>query len=180
MALEKIVEDFMLPVERYGHVAEGDTLKTAVAELRRAEAEGRPPYLIVVGPREDGGDEVRGFISPPALVFGMAEHFLRGAVRTGPIFWEGQLRAECRVALQRKVAEVMTPFETGINHREMIMEAIFLMNKYQLFFLPVIRDEGVAGVIHLEDVMKEIIRIGDDETDRKIGDTQPNSSQEER
>lgn len=154
----------MKPLDRYGHVREDNSLKTAVALLKRAGEEGRPPFLVVTGTREDGGEEVRGFVSPPAFVFGMADHFLRGAARIGPIFWEGQLRAECRVALHKKVSEVMDPFETCINENEMIMEAIFVLNKYRVHFLPVVRRGAVAGMIHLEDIMREIVRIGADAT----------------
>ncbi len=34
-------------------------------------------------------------------------------------------------------------------------------------------------MIHPEDVMKEIIRVGEDAADRKTGNTKPNSNQEE-
>lgn len=162
MPLEKFVRDFMRPLDRYGHVRENDALKVAVERLKEAETDGRPPYLIVVGVREDGGEEVRGFISPPALVFGMADHFLRGAARIGPIFWEGQLRAECRVALHKAVSDVMAPFEACIRDTEMIMEAIFVLNKFQAHFLPVLRGEAVVGIVHIEDIMTEIVRIGAD------------------
>jgi CBS domain-containing protein len=39
------------------------------------------------------------------------------------------------------------------------MEAVFLLNKYQVDFLPVVKKEDVVGMIHLEDIMREISRI---------------------
>ena len=41
----------------------------------------------------------------------------------------------------------------------MLMEALFLLDKYQVNFLPVVNKEDVVGMIHLEDILQEISEI---------------------
>jgi CBS domain-containing protein len=46
-----------------------------------------------------------------------------------------------------------------IKDDEMIMEAIFLLNEYRVSVLPVVRQDEVAGLIHLEDILAVLSRI---------------------
>jgi hypothetical protein len=130
--------------------------------MGKAIRDRKPPHLIVVG--NDGSEKkvIKGFITPPEIVFGMADHFLKGAASIGPIFWEGQLKSECLEAFQKNVGEIMAPIKTCINGAEKLMEAIFLLNRYQVGFLPVVQYGEVTGVIHLDDILREIVEMAGD------------------
>ncbi|MEW5722734.1 MAG: CBS domain-containing protein, partial [Thermodesulfobacteriota bacterium] len=82
-----------------------------------------------------------------------------GAEASGPVFWEGQFETECREGSAKRVSEIMGPFRGCAREDEMLMEAVFLFNKYQVKFLPVINREDVTGMIHLEDIEEEMSRV---------------------
>jgi len=160
MPLERLVRDLMHPIERYAQVREDQRLQEAIEGLRQSACIEGPVCLLVVGETPSGDAVITGFLTPANLVFGMAEHFLKGAEAIGPIFWEGQLEEECRRALRKPIREIMTPIRASIRDDEMLMEAIFLLNRYQVDFLPVVRDQEVMGLIHLKDLLRAITRIG--------------------
>lgn len=166
MPLERIVRDLMHPIERYGHVREGQRLQDAVEGLQQPPCVEGPVCLIVVGETTSGDPVITGFLTPANLVFGMADHFLKGAETIGPIFWEGQLEEECRRAMRKPIREIMTPIRASIRDDEMLMEAIFLLNRHQVDFLPVVREQEVLGLIHLKDILVAITRIGLKKTPR--------------
>ncbi len=159
MPFEKIVNEFMRPLNQYPVLRTGETVSTALNQIKKSLRRNKLPHLIVVGNDISGAEIIKGFITPSDIVFGVAEHFLKGAEKTGPIFWEGQLETECRFAVQKRVEEVMTPIKVCIRDDEMIMEAIFLLKKYQVDLLPVVHDDEVTGLIHLEDILKQIAQM---------------------
>ena len=57
------------------------------------------------------------------------------------------------------ITEIMQPIQACIRDDEMLMEAIFLFNKYRVDILPVVTDEEVSGLVHVEDVLKAIERF---------------------
>jgi len=159
MSSEKVVKDFMRPLGQFHCVKEEETVGDAVHLVGKAREEGKPQCLLVVGGKPSEKEIIKGFVTPSELVFGITDHFLKGAVRSGPIFWEGQLEAECLQGIKKLVGEIMIPIKTCVREAEMLMEALFLLNKYQLCFLPVVNKEDVVGMIHLEDILQEIARI---------------------
>jgi len=159
MALEKVVRDFMHPLKDYRYIGENEPVKNVLAFVTGEENRGKSPFVIVVSDKGEEQGIARGFISPPEIVFGIARHFFKGAERIGPIFWEGQLRAECIQAFRKKIGEIMTPFKTCISESEMIMEAIFLFNRHQINSLPVVRNKEVVGILHLEDILLGIAEM---------------------
>lgn len=159
MPLEKNVKDIMRPLGDYLHISENEGVKRALELIADAKNQGELPHLLVVGNDQDEKEVIKGFITPPEIVFGMAGHFLKGAERIGPIFWDGQLKTEYQHAFEKRVGEIMTPIASCINGSEKLMEAVFLMYKYQLRFMPVVRCEEVIGMIHLEDILDEIVNI---------------------
>ena len=65
--------------------------------------------LIVVGEGSSEKEIIKGFVTPRELVFGLATRFLKGAEKSGPIFWEGQFEVECRDGVNKRVREIMSP-----------------------------------------------------------------------
>jgi predicted transcriptional regulator len=159
MPLEKLVKDIMRPLNQYPSIEENERVERALQLMKGAIDEKKLPHLIVVGDGDDDKKVIKGFVTPSEIVFGMADHFLKGAKSIGPIFWEGQLKSECTEAFQKRVSEIMSPIKTCINGTEKLMEAIFLLNKYQVGFLPVVRCEEVTGIIHLDDILKAIVEM---------------------
>ena len=161
MPLEKLVKDIMRPLSQYPSINEKERVEQALKLMGGAIGEHKPPHLIVVGDGDSDKKVIKGFVTPPEIVFGMAEHFLKGARSIGPIFWEGQLKNECAQAFDKQVGEIMAPITTCINGTEKLMEAIFLLNKYQVGYLPVVRCEEVTGIIHLNDILKVVVGMAD-------------------
>ncbi|MBW1739678.1 MAG: CBS domain-containing protein [Deltaproteobacteria bacterium] len=159
MPTEKLVKDLMRPLDQYYYVKEEETVQEALRFMNKARKENKPSCLIVVGKEPSEKEIIKGFVTPFELVFGIAGHFLKGAQRSGPIFWEGQLEAECLEGSKKQVGEIMVPIKACARETEMLMEAVFLLNKYQMDFLPVVKKDDVVGIIHLEDILKEISRI---------------------
>lgn len=156
---EKRVRDLMRSLDNYPCIGEGKTIGDAFRLLAGAEDAGKRPCLVAVGEDRPGKKVIKGFVTAPALVFGLAAHFLKGARRSGPIFWEGQMKAECLEGTKRRIEEIMLPIRGCVREEEMLMEAVFLLNRYGLDFLPVVREEDVTGIIHIEDILMEIKRI---------------------
>lgn len=159
MPSERLVKDFMRPLDEYDYIKEEASLQEAVQLMDKAKGGAKPPCLIVVGREPSEKEIIKGFVTPPEIVFGLAAHFLKGAQRSGPIFWEGQLEAECLEGINKSVGEIMVPIKACARENEMVMEAVFLLNKHQVDFLPVVNKDDVVGMIHLEDILKEISRI---------------------
>jgi CBS domain-containing protein len=159
MPSEKLVKDFMCPVDRYYHIKDEEAVQEAVRLIGQATEEGGPPCLIVVGEEPSEKEIIKGFVTPAELVFGLAAHFLKGAQKSGPIFWEGQFEAECLEGARKRVSEIMFPIKACVRDTEMLMQAVFLLNKYQVDFLPVVKKDDVVGMIHLDDILREISRI---------------------
>jgi len=159
MPLEFIIHNIMHPIGQFTRIVETAPLEQALAQMWPTMKQNQPNCLVVVGDSTASREVIKGLITPSSIVFGIAGHFLKGAEKIGPIFWEGQLRSEYLLAVKKPVAEIIQPVQTCIKDDEMLMEAIFLFNKYRVDILPVITDEEVSGLVHMEDVLKAIERF---------------------
>jgi len=157
--LEKRVRDIIRPLEQYLQVRVEDTVQCVVRRMDRAKQENRPLCLLVVGQEAQGEETIKGFVTPREVVFGLAIRFLKGAGKSGPIFWEGQFTVECLEGLNKHVGEIMIPIEGHVRENEMLMEAIFLLHKFGKDFLPVTNKEEVIGTIHMDDIFEKIIEM---------------------
>ena len=156
---ERLVKDFMRPLAQYFSIREDATVHEALKLIDKAKEEGRPQCLIVVRKVPSEIEIVKGFVTYSELLFGLSAHFLKGAQKSGPIFWEGQLEVECLEGVKKFIGEIMVPIKAYVLETELLMEAVFLLNKYQVDFLPVVNKDDVVGMIHLEDILEEISRI---------------------
>ncbi len=159
MPSERLVTDLIRPLDQYFHVKEDDTVRDILRLMDKAMKEGRPLCLIVVEDRDPDKEMIKGFVTPREVVFGLATRFLKGAEKSGPILWEGQLEAECLDGLGRQVAEIMAPIKAYAREGEMLMEAIFLLHTCNEDLLPVASKEEVVGMIHLDDILREVIEL---------------------
>jgi CBS domain-containing protein len=159
MPSERLVKDLIRPLDQYFHVKEDDTIEDALRLLKKARQEKRPPCLLVVARQDPDKEIIKGFVTPREVVFGLTTRFLRGAAKSGPIFWEGQLEAECLGGSGKKIAQIMAPVKAYARESEMLMEAVFLLHRYNEEFLPVASEEEVVGTIHIYDIFNEILQL---------------------
>lgn len=161
MPSEKLVKDFMRPLDQCHYVKEQETVKEALRLMAKAREEGKPLCLIVVGEEPSETEMIKGFVTAPEHVFGLTTRFLKGAEKSGPIFWEGQFEAECLDGMNKRVREIMAPVRAYVRETEMLMEAVFLLNKYQQDFLPAMskEKEEIVGTIHINDILTHITRL---------------------
>ena len=159
MASERLVKDLIRPLGQYYHVKEDDTIRDALRLLDKAIQEKRPLCLIVIDSKDPGKEIIKGFVRPSEVIFGLATRFLRGAEKSGPIFWEGQLEAECLEGFDKKVAQIMAPLKACARENEMLMEAVFLLHTHDEDLLPVTSEEEVVGTIHIHDIFAEITKL---------------------
>lgn len=103
MPSEKLVKDFMRPLDQCHYVKEEDTVKEALRLMAKAREEGKPLCLIVVGEEPSETEMIKGFVTAPELVFKLTTRFLKGVEKSGPIFWEGQFEAECLDGMNKRV-----------------------------------------------------------------------------
>jgi len=153
------IEHFMHPLHHYFSIREEAMVEAALSLHSSAVRAGKMPYLVVTGTDRHGRESVTGFLSSRELVFGIADHFLKGARKVGPIFWEGLLEAEMPAAVSRRVCEIMAPVPVCIGSTRDILEAVFAFNKHCVSCLPVLQHQEVIGILHLEDVLNSFVRI---------------------
>jgi len=158
MSSEKIVKDLMRSLDSYFYIKEDAMAQEAVLLIDKAKKDGKHLCLVVVG-KESGEKEIKGFIKPSDLVLGFLARFLKGAKKSGPIFWEEQFESECLDGMNKRVGEIMAPVRAYIEESKMLMEAVFLLNKYQEDFLPVTNKEEVVGIIHIHEITAYIAEL---------------------
>jgi len=159
MPMEKLVKDLTRPLDQYCYIKEDETVQEALQLMDKAREEDKHLCLVVVGTEASEKEIIKGFVTPTELVFGLSAHFLKGAQKSGPIFWEGQLEAECLEGVKKRVGEIMVPIKACVRETELLMEAVFLLNKYQVDFLPAISKEEVVGIIHIYDILAHIASL---------------------
>ena len=159
MHSEKLVENFMHPLHHYSTIREDESVEYALELISNAAETGKMPHLIVIGKDRYANEIVTGFLSSREIVVGIADRFLKGAGKIGPIVWEGLLETEMPVAVSKRVSEIMAPLSVCVSGSQNILEAIFLLNKYRVSFLPVVRCKEVIGVIHMDDILHRLIQM---------------------
>ena len=159
MYSEKIVKNFMRSLDQYCYIDEDENIQKALVAMNNVRKEGKDQCLVVMGAGPLEREIIKGVVTPSELVFGLLSHFLKGVQRSGPIFWEGQLETECLEGVNKRVGEIMLPVNAYVRENEMLMEAVFLLGKYKMDFLPVVKKDEVVGIIHLDDILKEIYGI---------------------
>lgn len=149
----------MRSLEHYSYIKEDETVQEAMRLMDKVRKEGTHPCLFVVGEEQYEKRFIKGFVTPSELVFGLSAHFLKGAQKSGPVFWEGQLEAECMEGLKKRVREIMVPVVACVRESNMLMEAVFLLNKYHIDFLPVVKRDDVVGMIHIHEISAYIAEL---------------------
>ena len=157
MPFEKSIGQLMHPLSQYGVLYADATILTATVKMQRAMENNGPAHLIVVSDAPAGNEMILKLPFLNASLIYTCFYSLIGRPhdeggRVGDVG-----ASEYRQAQEKTVAEIMSPVSASIEEDEMLMEAIFLMNRHGVRLLPVTRNDEVTGVVHFEDVLQEIL-----------------------
>jgi CBS domain-containing protein len=170
----KTINEIMIPLDKYPHVAEECTLREAIEEMKKCQlvnADGScsaPRVLLVFN---NGGD-VTGMTRRRDIMRGLEPKFLSGDAGTfaggfidakvDPDFTElsyDKFITGVRKRADRPVSDVMIPIVGTINGGDHLMKAINSMVDNNTSLLPVMEKGKVIGVLRSLDVMHEIAKL---------------------
>jgi predicted transcriptional regulator len=170
---DKRARDVMVPLEKYPHVQDRDTLRQAVAAFGdcQIEIEGRtslPRVLLVF----DDEQRLVGLLRRRDILRGLEPRFLVNApleyrrklfdVRLDPNLSDvpfDQVWKEIQAQSGRQVREVMQPVVTTVRHDDALIKVIYELVARNVSLLPVLENEEVVGVVRTADVFCELARI---------------------
>lgn len=160
MPHEKRVQDIMIPIEDYSSVSVNNTVKEAIAILKKSfcnldtgECHGHSSVLVF-----DEKNKLVGMLTFRALLMAIEPRYLKyeGAP---PLFKEGFFSARAREEAEKRVKDIIQPVEfLTINHNDTLLKAIHLMLKHKIGSLPVLKDGLVAGMVRINEVFNEMAK----------------------
>ena len=103
MPLDYTIRYIMHPIEQFMQIDETASVEQALELMWPEMKKDRPNCLVVVGEGAGSEEVITGIVTPASFVLGMASHFLKGAEKIGPIFWEGQLKSEYLLAVKKPI-----------------------------------------------------------------------------
>lgn len=160
MPHEKRVKDIMIPIEDYSSVSVNNTVKEAIAILKKSfcsldsgECHGHRSVLVF-----DNENKLVGMLNFRALLLAIEPRFLK--YEGGPsLFKEGFFTERAKEEAEKKVKDIMQPIELmTIGADDVILKAVHLMLKNKLGTLPVTRDEKVVGMVRINEVFNEMAK----------------------
>jgi len=78
MYSDKIVNNFMRPLDKYCYIDEDESVRKAFVLMDSIRKEGKPLCIVVLGVSHFEKEIIKGFVTPSELVFGLLSHFLKG------------------------------------------------------------------------------------------------------
>ena len=170
---EKLVQEIMVPLDEYPCIPGSYTLRDAIIEMGvqilREKQLSLPRVALVF---DDDFSELLGMLRRRDIMRGLEPRFMAGGspkyqrklfnVSIDPNLAElsyDRIVAGIRKRADRLVREFMIPIKATINHDDHIMKAIYEMVDQDTSLLPVMRDNGVVGVVRSVDLLGELALI---------------------
>ena len=168
---EKSVFDVMVPIHEYTTVTGDMTVRDAINALKasfttkmttsRIMETGHRSVLVV-----DAHNRVKGVVAildllrmiMPGYLFA-PKPSLADSIQYSPIFWKGMFSTEVKRIANRKIVDVMSPAPYGIDKDASLMEATYMMVRYQVRRLVVLESGGVIGVVREQDLFFEMEKL---------------------
>jgi len=162
--IENFVKDFVIPLERYPHIREEQTLAEAIKQVLSYKWGAKEQLLrfaeLFVFNHED---QVVGKITVGDILTALEPRLLKkeeDPVFEGPevdasnlsILWEDAFFKQCREHQERPVKEIMSPITTVINSSDLVLKALYVMLRSGEQSLPVLDDGKVVGVLRIEEL----------------------------
>lgn len=164
-----LVRDVTIPLERYPHLNENQTLQDAITEIRSfavGEKERiRYSCLLIV----NDSNQLVGRITLNDLLHGLAPRLVEatkvekfeGKGSEFPnlaILMEDSFFSDCKQQSQKKISEFMSKIPLMINADSPILKALAIMLNTENAVLPVVDGDKIIGVIRMEEIFAAITR----------------------
>jgi len=166
--IEQIAKDFLIPIDKYPHIGQDQTLQEAVEALQSMrwgvhENLLRFSELLVL----NADNQVVGRLTVQDILAAMEPRLLKldqdpifkGGKIDSPnlaILWEQSFFKQCKTYNAKKVGEVMSPIATVLKTSQHILVALHTMLHNNETHLPVLAGDEVIGVLRLEEVFTVI------------------------
>ena len=162
-----VVKDHLIPLDRYPHLHEDQSLHDAVEIIRSytAGAAERLRYsaLLVL----DGKHQLVGRVTMQDIVLGIDPRFTGLAevkkyegkktdATNLVILWEDSFFEECSKRGTKKIVDFMSPIKHTVKGDDSLLKALSIMLSANETVLPVVEGDRVVGVIRLEEIFKAI------------------------
>jgi len=167
------VEDIMVPLDEYPCIPETLTLRDAISEMSvQILRKGKLSLPRVALVFDDGFSDLLGLLRRRDIMRGLEPRFLVGGsleyrrklfdVEIDPnlseLSYDKTVARICNRA-GRLVREFLIPIKATIDHDDHIMKAMNEMVDQNTSLLPVLKDDGIVGVVRSVDVLSEIALI---------------------
>ncbi len=158
-----VIRDLIIPLDRYPHLNENQTLQEAIKVFMsfRAGHEERIQYakLLVV----NGQNQLVGKLSLVDIIHGLAPRLLEatkvdkfeGKDAEYPnlaFLYEEKTLAECGKNQLMPVKSVMQPIKFSLPADTHILKALVMMSHRNNFNVPVTDNESIIGILRLEEI----------------------------
>jgi len=168
---EHTVLEVMVPIHEYTTLSGDTSVKDAIQALKKSFASkvstsrimetGHRSVLVV-----DAQKRVKGVVAILDLLKMIMPAYLSApkpsladSIQYSPIFWSGLFSTEVRRSADKKIRDVMSPAPYAIDSTASLMEATYMMVKYQVRRLVVRQGGGVVGVIREQDLFFEMEKV---------------------
>lgn len=164
MNIEKFVKDFVIPLEKYPHIQEDQTLAEAMEQILLYKW-GTKEQLLRFGELfvSNRAGQMVGKITLGDILTALEPRLLKkdkDPVFEGPeidaanlsILWEDSFFKGCREHQAQPVKELMSPIKTVINGTDPVLKALYVMLRSGEQSLPVLDGGKVVGVLRIEEL----------------------------
>jgi len=173
----KLCGEIMIPLERFPQLPYWFTLRQAMAELERVVDDVMkrhcphcPCRLVLVF---DAQNQLLGILRQQDILRGLkpeilaenAQHHTESLfdVKVDPNlykFYDGdRALTMLHEQIERPIGDFARPIEIMLNSDDDLLQAIALMTREDLDFIPVQRDHRIAGIVTVLDVLQETTKL---------------------
>ncbi|MFH2123370.1 MAG: CBS domain-containing protein [Pseudomonadota bacterium] len=164
-----LVRDVTIPLDRYPHLNENQTLQDAITEIRSFAVgeKDRIRYscLLIVNDR----NQLVGRVTLYDLFHGLAPRLVEASkvekfegknidFPNLAILMEDSFFSDCKQQSRKKISEFMSEIPLFIKAEFPLFKALVIMLNTGNSILPVIDDDKIVGVVRMEEIFAEITR----------------------
>ncbi|MCF8010989.1 MAG: CBS domain-containing protein [Clostridiales bacterium] len=152
MPTDKSIINLMIPIHECPTVSPEDTIKRAVALLKKG-TEQEHQYVLVMGT----GKQPTGLLSRRLLLSTLEPEFVVTDRWALPVFWNGFFTEKCQEEAKKKVKNIMRPINLlTIEIDAPIIKAVHVMVSNHVGLLPVMKENKVLGILRIREIFYEL------------------------